>query len=92
MAAEKRQVKRVVFARGLPLRIIALDGTSYQDVTLLDVSDQGARFSVDGALAPSMTKEFFLVLTSSANAYRRCEVIWINGTHVGCGFKGRRSS
>ena len=90
MAAEKRQVKRVVFARGIPLRIIALDGTSYQEVMLLDISDEGARLSVDRALVPSMTKEFFLVLTSSASAYRRCVVIWINGTHVGCGFKGRR--
>ena len=31
-------------------------------------------------------QEFFLVLTASGNAHRRCERIWLNGDEIGVRF------
>ena len=31
-------------------------------------------------------KEFFLLLSSTGLAYRRCELAWVNGEQIGAGF------
>ena len=35
---------------------------------------------------PLELREFFLVLSSFGNAFRRCEMAWVNGDHFGAKF------
>jgi hypothetical protein len=53
---------------------------------LLDVSQTGAKLEVEGTLDVLQAKEFFLVLSSTGLAYRRCELVWIDGTMAGVHF------
>jgi hypothetical protein len=51
-----------------------------------DVSDTGARISIDGSVEGLAMKEFFLLLSTVGKAYRRCELAWVNGDQVGVRF------
>ncbi len=51
-----------------------------------DVSDAGALLVVEGSLAGLELKEFFLSLSSTGLAYRRCERSWVNGNKLGVAF------
>jgi hypothetical protein len=54
---------------------------------MLDVSDTGARLSIDaGSIERLQMAEFFLVLSSVGKAYRRCQLAWVNGNQVGVEF------
>jgi hypothetical protein len=46
---------------------------------MMDVSDTGAKLSIDGSVEGLAMKEFFLVLSTMGKAYRRCELAWVNG-------------
>ncbi|MGX4803180.1 PilZ domain-containing protein [Bradyrhizobium guangdongense] len=65
---------------------MAIDGTWRRDCTVKDVSDTGARLNVDASDHGLPLKEFFLVLSATGLAYRRCVVAWVNGTEVGVTF------
>jgi hypothetical protein len=65
---------------------MAVDGTWRRSCTLKDVSATGARLEVDGSTDVLTSREFFLVLSSTGLAFRRCELVWINGTTVGVRF------
>jgi len=84
--------KTVVFERGQPATIMAIDGTWGKPCTLLDVSDSGATLSVDSPLEGLRMSEFFLVLSSIGKAYRRCQLAWVNGNQLGVDFlkRGRK--
>jgi hypothetical protein len=58
---EASKDKRVVFERGHPATIMAIDGTWGRPCTMLDVSDSGARLSIDGSIEGLRMSEFFLV-------------------------------
>jgi hypothetical protein len=81
-----RQDKRVVFERGHPATVMAIDGTWGRPCTMLDVSDSGAKLSIDGSIEGLQMSEFFLVLSSVGKAYRRCQLAWVNGNQVGVEF------
>jgi hypothetical protein len=51
-----------------------------------DVSETGARLTVVGNVEGLNLKEFFLLLSSTGLAYRRCELAWVNGDQVGASF------
>ena len=51
-----------------------------------DVSATGARLEVDGSTDVLQSREFFMILSSRGLAFRRCELIWINGSTVGVQF------
>lgn len=51
-----------------------------------DVSETGARLSVDGSIEGLALKEFFLLLPTMGKAYRRCQLAWVNGNQVGVSF------
>ena len=53
---------------------------------LLDVSSTGARIEIEGTTDVLKAKEFFLILSSTGLAFRRCEMVWIDGTTVGIRF------
>lgn len=54
---------------------------------MLDASETGARLSLgEGTLNGLDSKEFFLLLSSVGNAFRRCELAWVNGNEFGAQF------
>jgi PilZ domain len=83
---ERRNLKRVNFGRGYTAKIMAIDGTWERDCRIGDVSDTGAKLSIRGSVDDIDTQEFFLVLTPTGTAHRRCQRIWINGDEVGVRF------
>jgi hypothetical protein len=65
---------------------MGVDGTWRRNCILLDVSESGAQLEVDGAIDILQAKEFFLLLSSTGLAFRRCELVWIDGAKVGVRF------
>ena len=86
---EQRSEHRVVFERGHPAYMMAIDGTWRRDCMMEDVSDGGAKLTVEGPLEGLHLKEFFLLLSSTGLAYRRCELAWVNGDQIGVVFLER---
>lgn len=83
---EKRKRHRVKFTRDVPVRIQAIDGTWSRECSMLDVAEDGAKLLIKGSIELLRLKEFFLVLSASGTAFRRCELEWINGNEMGVQF------
>ena len=83
---EQRKAHRVVFEKGYSANMMAIDGTWRRPCTMEDVSDSGAKLTVDGSVEGLAMKEFFLLLSSMGTAYRRCELAWVNGNQIGVYF------
>jgi hypothetical protein len=86
MSPERRSYDRVQFGRGYTARIMAIDGTWSRDCRIGDVSDTGAKLTVRGSIEGLDLGEFFLMLSASGSAHRRCERIWLNGDEIGVRF------
>jgi hypothetical protein len=86
MAEQRRKHDRVVFQKGFDVNIMAIDGTWRRTCTLKDVSVTGARLIMQGSIQGLILKEFFLLLSSSGLAYRRCQLAWVNGDQIGVNF------
>ena len=86
MATERRKGERVTFERGIPAQMMGIDGTWRRECTMEDISETGAKLTVDGAVEGLHLKEFFLLLSSTGLAYRRCELTWVNGDQIGVSF------
>jgi hypothetical protein len=84
--ADHRSGNRVVFERGIPAQMMAIDGTWRRDCMMEDVSEIGAKLTIDGTVEGLHLKEFFLLLSSTGLAYRRCELAWVNGDQIGVNF------
>jgi hypothetical protein len=76
----------VRFERGLPAHIMGIDGTWRRDCIMRDVSETGGSLNVRGSIEGLNLKEFFLLLSSTGLAYRRCELSWVNGDLIGAKF------
>ena len=63
-----------------------VDGTGRRDCMMEDISETGAKLTVDGSVEGLHLKEFFLLLSSTGLAYRRCELAWVNGDQIGVNF------
>ena len=83
---EKRKDSRVQFSRGIDVQIIAIDGTWRRACVMLDVADRGAKLEVKNSIKGLNLKEFFLVLSTTGRAFRRCELAWVNGDQIGVRF------
>jgi hypothetical protein len=83
---DHRGNSRVVFERGVPAQMMGIDGTWRRECTMEDVSESGAKLTIDGSVEGLHLKEFFLVLSSTGLAYRRCELAWVNGDQIGVNF------
>jgi hypothetical protein len=81
-----RRAERVTFATGYAVQIMGIDGTWQRQCTLLDISDTGARLLLKGSIEGLNLKEFFLLLSSTGLAFRRCELIRVNGDEIGVRF------
>jgi len=86
MKFDNRKKMRVRMDHRQPVNLMGSDGTWRRACVLLDISDSGAKLEVEGTLDVLQAKEFFLVLSSTGLAYRRCELVWIDGTNAGVHF------
>jgi PilZ domain len=86
MSWSKRKADRVVFQHEHSVNLTAVDGTWRRACVLKDVSDTGARLEVKGSTDVLQAREFFLILSSTGLAFRRCKLVWINGSVVGVHF------
>ena len=86
MVAERRKGERVTFERGIPAHMMGIDGTWRRECMMEDISETGAKLTVEGAVEGLQLKEFFLLLSSTGLAYRRCELTWVNGDQIGVSF------
>ena len=82
MSANRRKSDRINFDRGYAAHMMAIDGTWRRPCSVLDVSASGARLIVEGSIEGLNLKEFFLLLSSTGLAYRRCELVRVNGAEM----------
>jgi hypothetical protein len=82
MSEPKKVSERVAFGRGYDVCIMAIDGTWRRDCLLQAISDVDAVLTVEGSIQGLNLKEFFLLLSSTGLAYRRCELVRVNGTEM----------
>jgi hypothetical protein len=81
-----RKSERVDFEQGIRVYIMGIDGTWRRDCLMVDVSQTGARLTVEGSLEGLDLKEFFLLLSSTGLAYRRCRMVRLAGDQIGVEF------
>jgi hypothetical protein len=86
MKGEHRKAARVQFDQLHPVNLMGVDGTWRRSCILLDVSQTGAKLEIDGSPDVLRAREFFLLLSSTGLAFRRCELVWVDGTQVGVKF------
>lgn len=86
MGKELRKKHRVDFERGVEVQIMGIDGTWRRPCRMMDVSEGGALLSIEGPIGDLDLKEFFLLLSSTGLAYRRCKLVRVNGNQIGVVF------
>jgi PilZ domain len=86
MKGESRRASRVRLEHRYPVNLMGVDGTWRRSCLLLDVSSTGAKLEIEGSVDVLQAKEFFLLLSSTGLAFRRCELIWIDGSNAGVRF------
>jgi len=89
MAYGDRKSERVDFEHGVHVCIMGIDGTWRRDCMMIDASQTGARLCVEGSLKGLDLKEFFLLLSSTGLAYRRCRLVRLAGDQIGVWFLNR---
>jgi hypothetical protein len=82
MADDNKGQERVTFSRGYGVCIMGIDGTWRRDCMLNAISDTDAVLTVEGSIQGLNLKEFFLLLSSTGLAYRRCELVRVNGVEI----------
>jgi hypothetical protein len=82
MTEDNKGAERVTFSRGYDVCIMAIDGTWRRDCQLNAISDIDAALTVEGSIQGLNLKEFFLLLSSTGLAYRRCELVRVNGAEM----------
>src|SRR3954465_5300049 len=92
MTEDGKGAERVTFSRGYDVCLMAIDGTWRRDCQLNSISDTDATLTVEGSIQGLHLKEFFLLLSSTGLAYRRCELVRVNGTEMDIHFlKGKNA-
>jgi hypothetical protein len=84
-------MERVTFSPAYGVRIMGIDGTWRRDCLLNAISDSDALLTVEGSIKGLHMKEFFLLLSSTGLAYRRCELVRVNGAELDVQFLQGRS-
>ena len=98
MPPPKEQESRwVAFELPLPAHMMAIDGTWRRACLLKDISDIGAKLHVETSIEGLTLNEFFLLLSSTGLAYRRCQLVRVNGEELEVSFlrqkaKAKKSS
>jgi len=89
MAYGDRKSERVDFERGIHVYIMGIDGTWRRDCLMIDVSQTGARLCIEGSFEGLDLREFFLLLSSTGLAFRRCKMVRVDGEQIGVEFLAR---
>jgi PilZ domain len=89
MAYGDRKQRRVNFERGIHVYIMGIDGTWRRECVMFNVSHTGARLCVEGSFEGLDLKEFFLLLSSTGLAFRRCQMVRVAGDQIGIRFLER---
>lgn len=89
MRTDRRAGTRINFERGFPAQMMGIDGTWRHSCTVRDASEAGAKLTIKGSVEGLNLKEFFLLLSSTGLAFRRCELSWVNGDQIGVTFLER---
>ena len=92
MAYGDRKSGRVDFERGIHVYIMGIDGTWRRDCLMIDVSQTGARLCIEGSFEGLDLREFFLLLSSTGLAFRRCKMVRVDGDQIGVEFLARDKS
>jgi PilZ domain len=92
MAYGDRKSERVDFERGIHVYIMGIDGTWRRNCLMFDVSQTGARLCIEGSFEGLDLKEFFLLLSSTGLAFRRCRMVRVAGDQIGVEFLARDKS
>jgi hypothetical protein len=72
---------------------MAIDGTWRRQCVMRDASQEGAKLVLGEGIEKLGATEFFLLLSSTGLAYRRCNLVWVNGEEVGVQFlKGTKNT
>jgi hypothetical protein len=87
----KRKSERVSFERGIDVFMMGIDGTWRRNCLMIDVSQTGARLVVDSIQGLDL-REFFLLLSSTGLAYRRCKLVRVTGDEIGVEFLAREKT
>jgi hypothetical protein len=82
MPEQNKGPERVTFTRGYEVCIMGIDGTWRRNCVLNAISDTDAMVTVEGSVQGLNLQEFFLLLSSTGLAYRRCELVRINGAEM----------
>jgi hypothetical protein len=86
-----RKSDRVTFTHRICVYIMAIDGTWRRPCVLRDASSTGARLAVEGSIEGLNLKEFFLLLSLTGLAFRRCELVRVNGDEIGIRYLEEKS-
>ena len=92
---KERETQRVSFERPLPAQMMAIDGTWRRPCLVKDVSENDATRRVETSIEGLALTEFFLLLSSTGLAYRRCQLDRVNGDELEVSFlrqKARKKS
>ena len=81
-----RKSGRVDFERGIRVCIMGIDGSWRRECMMIDVSQTGARLCIEGSVEGLDLKEFFLLLSSTGLAFRRCRMVRVAGDQIGIKF------
>ncbi len=81
-----RKSGRVDFERGIRVCIMGIDGSWRRECMMIDVSQTGARLCIEGSFEGLDLKEFFLLLSSTGLAFRRCRMVRVDGDQIGIQF------
>lgn len=96
MTEEKQKDENgVVFENIISVQIMAIDGTWRRPCILNRVSEVGAALTVEGSVQGLNLTEFFLLLSSTGLAFRRCQLDRMNGDQMTVNFlrqRGRRKN
>lgn len=82
MNFDSRKNRRVRFDHKPPVTLMGADGTWRRSCILVDVSETGAKLEIEGSPDVLRAREFFMLLSSTGLAFRRCELIWVEGSNV----------
>lgn len=87
MAKEDEQEARsVTFEKPLAANMMGIDGTWRRSCRVLEISESGAILQVEQSIEGLALNEFFLLLSSTGLAYRRCQLAKVNGDEVEVNF------
>jgi len=92
MNGDHRKTNRVRLEHRHAVNLMGVDGTWRRSCVLIDVSATGAKIEVEGSIDVLQAKEFFLLLSSTGIAFRRCELVWIDGCNAGVRFVKAKSA